>query len=272
MMLAGTLLAAIMARTVPADAVPPSVPILVYHRFGATVADSMTVRTSTFAHHLAYMAKHGHCVISLHAALAYLAGPPSALPARALVVTADDGHRSVFEAMLPLVLRYRVPVTLFVYPSAISKAAYALSWQQLRVLQDSGWFDIESHTYWHPNFRQERKRLQPQAYRRFVAHQLDSAKDMLQRQLNRPVDLLAWPFGIVDEELERAAANAGYVAAFGLDRHAASPHDRTFALPRFLMQDADGDTALARMLGTGAPAGERAACPIAQAVSGPKAD
>jgi Polysaccharide deacetylase len=50
-------------------------------------------------------------------------------------------------------------VTLFVYPSAVSNAAYALTWEQLRELQATGLVDIQSHTYWHPNFREEKRRL-----------------------------------------------------------------------------------------------------------------
>ena len=38
--------------------------------------------------------------------------------------------------------QYRVPVTLFTYPSAISNARYAMTWAQLRELKATGLFDI----------------------------------------------------------------------------------------------------------------------------------
>ena len=41
------------------------VPILVYHRFGPVVADSMTITTATFAAHLRYLHEHGYSVIPL---------------------------------------------------------------------------------------------------------------------------------------------------------------------------------------------------------------
>jgi peptidoglycan/xylan/chitin deacetylase (PgdA/CDA1 family) len=37
------------------------------------------------------------------------------LPTRSVVITVDDGHRSVYTHMFPLVKQYRVPVTLFVH-------------------------------------------------------------------------------------------------------------------------------------------------------------
>jgi peptidoglycan/xylan/chitin deacetylase (PgdA/CDA1 family) len=48
------------------------------------------------------------------------------------VITVDDGHLSVVREMLPLVREFNVPVTLFIYPSAISNASYALTWEDLR--------------------------------------------------------------------------------------------------------------------------------------------
>jgi peptidoglycan/xylan/chitin deacetylase (PgdA/CDA1 family) len=118
-----------------------------------------------------------------------------------VVITVDDGHESVYTQMFPLVEQYRIPVTLFIYPSAISNASYAMTWEQLRELQGSGLFNIQSHTYWHPNFKHEKKRLTPEQYEKLVDLQLTKSKDILERQLGVHVDMLAWPFGIYDDEL-----------------------------------------------------------------------
>lgn len=104
--------------------------------------------------------------------MAYRRGEAPPPPPRAVVITADDGHRSVYAHMFPLVKRYGVPVTLFVYPSAISNAAYAMTWAQLEELAQSGPFDIQSHSYWHPNFKQEKRRLPADQYERLVESQL----------------------------------------------------------------------------------------------------
>src|SRR6185312_13645632 len=147
-----------------------SVPVLCYHRFGPTVADSMTVTTPVFEAHLMYLHDHGYTVIPLQALVDYELGKAPPPPPRSVVITVDDGHRSVYEQMLPLVKQYNIPVTLFIYPSAISNshAPYAMSWEQLHELVDTGLFSIQSHTYWHPNFKQEKKRLTPAEYDKFV--------------------------------------------------------------------------------------------------------
>jgi peptidoglycan/xylan/chitin deacetylase (PgdA/CDA1 family) len=150
--------------------------------------------------------------------------------------------------MLPLVQKATVPVTLFIYPSAISHASYALTWPELRELNASGLFDVQSHTYWHPNFKSEQRRLDPRKYQEFVAFQLTQSKLTLERMLGCRVDLLAWPFGIYDDELIQMAAHSGYVAAFTIERRAVRESDSIMALPRFLIEDSMDRKAFNRML------------------------
>lgn len=219
--------------------VPPPVQasILAYHRFGAVVGDAMTVRPATFRSQLDYLRRHQYPVVPLRTLTCYLLGSGPAPPARAVIITVDDGHLSVFTEMLPIVREYQVPVTLFIYPSAISNAPYAMTWQQLAALQRTGLFDIESHTYWHPNFRTERRRLSWQAYRSFVHMQLTRPKTLLRQELHVDADLLAWPFGIYDDELIAMAQESGYVAGFTIERRIVTGRDRPMALPRFLVTD-----------------------------------
>jgi peptidoglycan/xylan/chitin deacetylase (PgdA/CDA1 family) len=218
-----------------AESKPFSVPILVYHRFGPKVADSMTVTVSLFESHLKYLRENDYQIIPLRRLVDHIATGTPALPGRAVVITADDGHRSVYSHLLPIVRQYRFPVTLFIYPSVISKADYALTWQQLVALKDTGLFDMQSHSYWHPNFKQEKRRLRPGEYDQFVRMQLVKSKQVLDTKLGGKVDLLAWPFGIFDDELVGKATEAGYVAGFTLEGHHVTPRDPVMALPRYLI-------------------------------------
>ncbi len=221
----------------PATPEDPEVSILVYHRFGASVTDAMTVRTATFRWQLEYLEQHGYTIIPLRALVSYLSGRAPAPPRRSVVITADDGHVSVFTEMLPVVREHRVPVTLFVYPSAISNASYAMTWEQLDTLHHTGLFDIQSHTYWHPNFKTEKARLSPGAYRAFATMQLVKSRVVLKDKLRVEADVIAWPFGIYDEELIAMAREAGYVAGVTLNRRVVTRRGPIMALPRFLVSD-----------------------------------
>ena len=225
------------------------VPILLYHRFGPVVSDSMTVTTAVFRSHLDYLRANGFTVIPLRQLVDYYLkkGPPP--PAGSVVIVADDGHKSVYTEMLPLVKKYRVPVTLFIYPSAISNAPYAMTWAELREMRKTGLFDVQSHTFWHPNFRKEKNRLTSAEYERFAVMQLRKSKDRLEKELGGRIDMLAWPFGIFDGELISRAADAGYISAFTIERRHAAGGDDVMKLPRYLMRNADRGKAFETLLG-----------------------
>jgi hypothetical protein len=135
-----------------------------------------------------------------------------------------------------------------VYPSAISNANYAMTWPQLQELAGQPGVSVQSHTFWHPNFLRERKRLSPDAFKTFAASQLQRSKDILQQRLSRPVTLLAWPFGPSDEGVRTQAAECGYQAAMSLGDRAATIEDPLYALPRYLMVDGINDRQLAARL------------------------
>lgn len=224
------------------------VPILLYHRFGPVVADNMTVTTTVFESHLKYLRDNGYTVIPLIRLVNYYLKRGSPPPHRSVVITSDDGHKSIYTNMLPLVKKYRVPVTLFIYPSAISNASYAMTWDQLREMKKTGFFDFQSHSYWHPNLRKDRRRLTPAEYDKFVDMQLKKSKSRLEEELGVKVVMLAWPFGIYDDELISKATGAGYVAAFTIERRLSSSSDNIMALPRYLMVDADRGKRFERLL------------------------
>lgn len=224
------------------------VPILLYHRLGPTVADSMTITTSTFESHLKYLRDNGYRVIPLRHLVDWYYEKGPALPAKSVVIVADDAHISIFTDMLPLVKKYEIPVTLFVYPSAISNADYAMTWEQLRELKKTGLFDIQSHTYWHPNFKKEQKRLNPAGYEKFVITQLKKSKERLEKEMRGDVEYLAWPFGIYDDYLVTKAIEAGYKAAFTIERHHAGTEDNVMRIPRYLLTSQDQGKAFAMIL------------------------
>ena len=225
-------------------------PILVYHRFDPSQAGETTVTDGVFERQLDWLGDHGFAVVPLPALLAVLDG--QAAPAgRLAAITVDDGHASVYSELYPIILRRRIPVTLFIYPSAISRASYALTWEQLAEMRRSGLVEIQSHTFWHPDFRVEKRRQSAEDYRAFVDMQLRRSKAVLERRLGIAVDLLAWPYGIADPELEAAAARAGYRHAFLYSGGQARPGCDPLAIARIPVSNAAQGASFAALIGEG---------------------
>lgn len=230
-----------------------NVPILLYHRFGPTVADGMTIKTSVFEEHLKYLRDNGYKVIPLRQLINWYQKKGPAPAPKSVVIVEDDTHKSVYSDMYPLAKKYNVPVTVFIYPSAVSNAEYAMTWDQLRELKKSGLFDFQSHTYWHPNFKKERKKLSPADFDKLVSNQLLKSKEKINKELGVTVDLLAWPFGIYDADLLKRAAAAGYSGTFTIERRHATAADSVMKLPRYLLINADQGKSFAAILAGTAP-------------------
>lgn len=212
-----------------------NIPILCYHNFNPTRPGSMNLTPQRLESQIKWIKDHGYHVIPLSEAVDYLQGKRSSLPEKSVVITADDGWQSVYTYMLPLVKKYNIPVTLFIYPQTISEGKNAMTWEELKELQKTGLFDIQGHTYDHPNFKHEKKRLSAEAYERYVQRELAHSKQVLEEKLNTKISYLAWPFGIYDAYLEDQAAKAGYVMSFTIDAKTANPNYRPMAEPRFMI-------------------------------------
>lgn len=213
-----------------------NVPILTYHNFNPTVPGSMSITPELFEKQLKWIKENGYTVIPLKDLVTYLQGKDIALPPKPVVITADDGWESVYTYMLPLIRKYNIPVTLFIYPITISHGVHALTWDQLKELMKTGLFDIQGHTYWHPNFNQEKKKLSTAKYEKLVHVQLFNSKKILEDKLGVKITLLAWPFGIYDNYLEQEAEKAGYMMAFSIDDRHTAKSEKAMAQPRYMIK------------------------------------
>lgn len=212
-----------------------NVPILCYHNLNPVKPGSMNLKPQKFEAQLKWLKENGFNIIPLKEAVAYLKGERKTLPPKSIVITFDDGWQSVYTYLFPLIKKYNVPVTLFIYPQTISEGKNAMTWEELKELQHTGLFDIQGHTYWHPNFKIEKRKLSSAEYEKFVQKQLVNSKKILEEKLGKNVTLLAWPFGIYDKYLEEQAQKAGYEMAFSIDARTANKSYRPMAQPRFMI-------------------------------------
>ena len=239
------------ASAAPARSADASVPILLYHRFDASSAGSaMVVTPPVFEQQLNWLADHGYKVARLGAVVDALRGGGQIDP-RTVVITVDDSWRSQYTEMFPIILRHGIPLTLFVVAHAVSMENAELTWDEIDEMTKSGLVDVQSHTLSHPHLLRMRARQRPAVYQAFVNIELSGSKALLEEKLKRPVSYLAWPYGEVDADLERAASAAGYCAAFAVAGRQARAGDNPFALPRIVVRDADRGERFDRLINLG---------------------
>jgi peptidoglycan/xylan/chitin deacetylase (PgdA/CDA1 family) len=215
----------------------PNITILCYHNLNPTIPGSMNMKPAKFAAQMQWLHDNGFTFVPLQTVVAYLQGKQVTLPEKPIVLTADDGWQSVYTYMYPIIKKLNIPTTLFIYPETISSGKHAMTWDELKELQQTGLFDIQGHTYSHPNFKHEKKALSDAAYDKFVDTELVKSKRILDEKLHINVTLLAWPFGIYNSYLEEQAEKAGYAMAFTIDAIPANRNFRPMAQPRFMIVD-----------------------------------
>jgi len=214
-----------------------NIPILCYHNLNPTIPGSMSMTPEKFESQVKWLKDNGFSIIPLKEAVEFLQGKRFSLPKKAIVVTVDDGWQSVYTYMQSIVKKYNIPVTLFIYPQTISTGKNAMSWDELKELQKTGLFDVQSHTYGHPNFKHAKRRLSSAGYEKFVKKELIKSRQILEEKMNKKIQYLAWPFGIYNDYLERQAADAGYEMAFTIDARPANRSFKPMAQPRYMIID-----------------------------------
>lgn len=184
---------------------------------------------------------------------------------RLLHVTFDDAYRSVGEQAVPVLERLRVPATVFAcsgcardgapfdVPELADRLAVnpgemaTMSWDELGELAARG-VEVGSHTISHPHL----PRLSDADLRRELA----GSRREIEERLGRRCRWLAYPYGDDDPRVHRAAAAAGYEAAFTLAGKRWADAGNRFALPRVDVYRKD--SLLRAALKTSAPGRARA--------------
>jgi peptidoglycan/xylan/chitin deacetylase (PgdA/CDA1 family) len=221
--------------------------LLAYHAVGVGSRE-LAVPEALLRAQLSLLRRRGY--VGLRAAEAERRRTNGTLPERAVVVTFDDGSRSVLRAQ-PILDELGFPATVFAVTSfvesgeplrwpGLEQPEESLGWSELERLREAGW-EVGSHTATHP--------LLPDLDDVELERELVDSRATIQKRLGS-CETLAYPYGRADERTAAAAARAGYLAAFTLSR--AHRPDEPLRRPRLGLQSVDRGLRLRLRLSTGA--------------------
>jgi len=191
-------------------------PVLCYHRIGGPLELGVTrVAQSVFTRQMESLARAGWRTLNL----AGFANPQAtAHPPRTFLLTFDDGYASLAERAYPVLEKLGFTATTFVITDFVGRDNtwdVQYTWRRLPHL---GWPEIERWQARGFGFASHGAR-----HRRLtwlddgaVADELGRARQALVDRLG--VDAgraIAYPFGAVDERVERLAGHAGHELGFG---------------------------------------------------------
>jgi peptidoglycan/xylan/chitin deacetylase (PgdA/CDA1 family) len=185
-----------------------TVPVLAYHKFSKRVSDRMTVREDAFEEQMAFLERHGYRVIRLDDLFEFLKRKRP-LPRKSVVITFDDGWRSMYDIAYPILKRYGYPATLFISTDLIHSTSTTLDWGKIREMARNG-IDVQCHSKTHRSLGKIEDGETLQAYFETVKAELIESAKVIKRQLGRDVKYLAYPFGDTNSLLIAMLGKLGF--------------------------------------------------------------
>ena len=193
-----------------------TIPILTYHRFGANCDSPMCMPTNTFRLQMNYLKDNGYHVISADELLAFLEYRQG-LPKKSVLITMDDGYRSVYNIAFPILKEYGFTATLFVYTSFVGVSKMAITWDQLKEMKSYG-CAIGSHTISHSDLSMPKEGETEAQFIARIKEELYGSKKIIDKKLGQNTYFLAYPFGYYDQRSMQMAKAAGYKMAMSVKR------------------------------------------------------
>jgi peptidoglycan/xylan/chitin deacetylase (PgdA/CDA1 family) len=197
--------------------------ILCYHSVHPRWNSPLAVEPGAFVQQASWLRAHRR-VLPLREALPRL-DATGRLPRGEAVLTFDDGFADNHSEVLPVLVRERLPATVFLVAQTLTPGGRPVDWvhtagteplrtltvDQVLEMQDAG-VDFQSHSWAHRDL--------PELTYAECVRDLTDSREFLSDLLGRPVTVLAYPRGLHDRKVREAAEAAGYTHALALPEQA----------------------------------------------------
>jgi peptidoglycan/xylan/chitin deacetylase (PgdA/CDA1 family) len=240
-----------------------AVPILMYHDVSPAPDPRFrryTVTRRQFSRQMRWLAVLGYRAIDMDTLVRARTGGES-LPARAVVITFDDGFEGCAQHAVPVLREHRFTATFYLVTGCVGGTSRwmgpevgvelpLMGWDTVRALAAEG-FRFGAHSVTHPRLAG----LDPARCRAELA----DSRRRLEDELKRPIVHAAYPFGAYDPAARAAAATVGYASVCSTRRGLSPPDDDLLALHRVPVYGHDSLPDFASRLQSGAAVRERLA-------------
>ena len=210
------------------------IPILAYHSVSDHASEwiaEFTVSPRRFEAHLDAIADAGVTTLTVSELVDSLRAGVDSLPARAVLVTFDDGFEDFRSRAIPALAERGIRSTLYVVTHLVETETSAhgdpmLSWEDVAELAGSG-VELGGHSHHHVAL----DALAPERAR----DEIGRCKRVLDAHLGRPVRSFAYPYGYSSPRVRQLVSEAGFDSACGVGNAFSHPRDDQLRLARILV-------------------------------------
>ena len=241
------------------DAQPDNgIPVITYHHILRDEENTRFRHTSTttsvraFSNQMTWLRDMGYTTLTMYQLEDYVHNRAN-LPARAVVITFDDGLKSVSRYAYPILKQYGFKATAFIITSRIKrhpqkwapKSLQFMSVSELEEIKDV--FDFQSHTHFlHRVDAHRRPILLSRSYHNILFDFEHSRRALA--QFNPHVLYLSYPFGGYNATAVQAASDAGFHLAVTTVKGKVKPGDNPMLLKRLYIMRTDSLETMSRLI------------------------
>jgi peptidoglycan/xylan/chitin deacetylase (PgdA/CDA1 family) len=193
------------------------VAVITYHNIDETES-AYTISPERFHLEMQALKDNGYNVVSVEDFIQFLQNKKP-IPQNAVVITFDDGYKSVYTYAFPELKKQGFTATTFLivhYQQSYNPALLFLSWDQIKEMKNAG-FSFYSHTFnlHDPEVGEKGKLVQPLTHRIFIKKRLETeaeyekkvrddlslADNLLKEQLGNQFNLICFPHGEYNQKV-----------------------------------------------------------------------
>ena len=221
----------ISVSAITSAAAETGVTVLIYHRFGEEKYPTTNVAVDRFREQTTFLKENDYTVISLESLVRSLQDRRK-LPEKAVVITIDDGYKSVYENAWPVLKDFHYPFTVFLYAKATkNRHSNYMTWEQVREMKDAG-VDFQNHGFAHEHMAFVPPGMDMHDYRTWIRADLAVSTKILSEELEERPSFFAVPYGEYNEIVLEEIRVFGYEAIILQDPGSVSSDTDPFAIPR----------------------------------------
>ncbi len=250
---------------------PANLTILSYHEIAErkdALVPEYAVTPTNFIRQMDWLKNNGYHFVSMNDVLADRAGK-SHLPEKAVLITFDDGYRSVYTYAFPILKMFQAPAVIALVGSWLEEKGTVdfdgrtiprselLSWPDIHDMTNSGLIEIASHTHSlhqgiiaNPQGNKEpaatarryltdsQKYEDEISYRKRIIADLKTNNAVLRQHTGNSPRIIVWPYGRYNTTVRDAAIQLGMPIGLTLDDGANSINTPLYGLRRVLVESA----------------------------------
>jgi len=212
------------------------VPILTYHYFGHdTYVDGrplpmLFITEENFEKQMRYLKDKHYQVITLDALMQGIKNGKH-FTHNTVVITIDDGHKSVYTYAYPVLKKYGFPATVFLASGLVNNKSDYIAWEQVREMSRNN-ITFGAHTKTHIY-------LPPLKDKARLREEIFGSKKIIEEKIPEKADYFCYPTGGFTGEIVALVKEAGYKGACSTNRGEYGSATDIYMLNRISIRDSD---------------------------------